>query len=338
MLICIYIIVFLLSFTGTFIIIKVAHRKNILDVPNLRSSHTEPTPRGGGLAIVLTWYLGLLGLRYLNLLEADLFYALISGSVLAVIGLLDDLYSLKPWIRMLFQVLTVIAGLYFLKGFNTIYLGSNEFTLHFIFTLIALIGAVWFVNLFNFLDGIDGYASIEAIAVASGMYIVTNNPIFLILILSVSGFLLWNWPKARIFMGDIGSTQLGYILVILGIYFNNNHELNIFGWMTLTSLFWIDATITLLRRWRNKEKLSEAHKKHAYQRIVQYGFSHQKTILFALFINIIFIVLVYLSEHEKVSYYITVLLCLVINYLIIKQIDMRFPFPGYKLPQSKQKN
>lgn len=326
MLIWLLIITVVLSFTGTFIIIKVAHEKNILDIPNVRSSHSVPTPRGGGLAIALTWYLGLCGLRYLDLIESHLFYALISGSVLAVVGLLDDLISLKPWIRILFQVFTVTTGLYFINGFNSIYLSNNEFSMPVIFTIIALIGAVWFINLFNFMDGIDGYASVEAILVASCMYLITKNPVFLILIVSVFGFLVWNWPKAKIFMGDIGSTQLGYILVILGIYFNNNHELTIFGWMTLTSLFWIDASLTLFRRWRNKEKLSQAHKKHAYQRIVQFGFSHKKTIIISIFINLLFILFVLFSERFHPGYLITIPLCILINYLIIKYIDTKFPF------------
>ena len=322
----ILIIVFLLSVLGTCQIRKIALQRNIIDIPNSRSSHTVPTPRGGGLAIVLTWYLGLLGLRYLDLIEPHLFYALLSGSILAIAGLIDDLFSLKPWIRMLFQILTVSAGLYFINGSNSIYFGHFEFFSPILFTVIAFIGAVWFINLYNFLDGIDGYASVEAILIASGMYLVTKNPVFLILIVSVLGFLIWNWPKAKIFMGDVGSTQLGYILVILGIYFNNNRELNILGWMTLTSLFWVDATLTLLRRWRNREKLSLAHKKHAYQRIVQSGFSHQKTILFAVFINLVLITLVFLSEKAIIQYFISFPLSIVINYFLIKQIDYRLPF------------
>lgn len=320
------ILIVILSFAGTFLTIRVALRKNILDVPNVRSSHSTPTPRGGGLAIVLSWYIGLIGLKYLDLIEPDLFYALISGSVLAVVGFLDDLFSIKPWIRILIQLFTVILGMYFLRGFNFLYINGFELSFPVILTVISVIGAVWFINLYNFLDGIDGYASTEAISIALGMFIITKNPIFLVLILSVLGFLIWNWPKAKIFMGDIGSTQLGYIFVILGIYFNNNQEFNILGLLILSSLFWFDASLTLLRRWRNNEKLSLAHKKHAYQRIVQSGFSHRKAILFSILVNFVFISFVVLSEKNLLPYYVTFPLCILINYLLIKQIDKRMPF------------
>ena len=326
MLTILLIIILILSFTGTFIIIKVAVKKNILDIPNIRSSHSKPTPRGGGIAIVLSWYFGLIGLKLFDLIELHLFYALLSGFLLAFISFLDDLYSIKPWIRILFQIFTVIIGISFINGFTMLYLNDLVITFPIILSIVAVIGAIWFINLYNFMDGIDGYASVEAILIASGMYLVTKNPVFLILIVSVLGFLVWNWPKAKIFMGDVGSTQLGYILVILGIYFNNNRELNILGWMTLVSLFWVDATLTLLRRWRYRERLSLAHKKHAYQRIVQSGFSHQKTILFAVFINLVFMTLVFLSEKAIIQYFISFPLSIVINYFLIKQIDYRLPF------------
>ena len=320
------ILILILSFTGTFIIIKVALKKNILDIPNDRSSHSTPTPRGGGIAIVLSWYFGLFGLKLFDLIESHLFYALLSGFLLAFISFLDDLYSIKPWIRILFQILTVIIGMFFINGFTMLYLNDLVITFPIILSIIAIIGVIWFINLYNFMDGIDGYASVEALSIALGMYFIIGDPIFLILIFSVLGFLIWNWPNAKIFMGDIGSTQLGYILVILGIYFNNNHEYNIFGWLILTSLFWFDASLTLFRKWRNNEKMSQAHKKHAYQRIVQSGFSHQKTILFAVFINLIFITLVFLSEKAIIQYFISFPLSLVINYFLIKQIDYRLPF------------
>lgn len=329
------ILIVILSFAGTFIIIKVALRRNIMDIPNIRSSHSVPKPRGGGLAIVFSWYIGLVGLKYLNLIEPNLFYALISGSLLAIVGFLDDLYSIKPWIRILFQLVTVVLGIWFLKGFTLLYL--NDFAINFpiILSLISIIAAVWFINLYNFLDGIDGYASVEAISIALGMFIITRNPVFLILILAVFGFLIWNWPEAKIFMGDIGSTQLGYILVILGIFFNNNQEFNILGLLILSSLFWVDASLTLYRRWRNKEKLTQAHNKHAYQRITQSGFSHRKTILISIFINIVFMTLAILSEKDILSYYITFPLCIIINCLLINQIDKQVPFSKNDLSQSK---
>jgi UDP-N-acetylmuramyl pentapeptide phosphotransferase/UDP-N-acetylglucosamine-1-phosphate transferase len=305
---------------------RVAVKKNIMDIPNQRSSHSQPTPRGGGLAIVASWYAGLTALRIMGLIENSLFLALISGFVLAAVSFIDDVYDIKPSIRILAQLITACAGLYFIGGMKLIYLHGLKMEYSLILSLIAVIGIVWFINLFNFLDGIDGYASMEAILVAFGMFIVTGNPTLSILIFATLGFLIWNWPKAKIFMGDIGSTQLGYILIILGIYFNNAIQLNIIGWLILTSLFWVDASVTLFRRWRNHEKLSIAHKKHFYQRIVRFGLTHKETDLWLVLVNIIFIALVYLSENNIAGYYITFPVSILFNFLIMRVIDNKFPF------------
>jgi UDP-N-acetylmuramyl pentapeptide phosphotransferase/UDP-N-acetylglucosamine-1-phosphate transferase len=320
------VIILLISYTGTYLVRKIALHKQILDIPNLRSSHTQPTPRGGGMAIVAAWYTGIFMLYYFKIIESELFFALISGFVLAFVSFLDDVITLQPWIRILFQFITVVCGLYFIDGLKILYINDFKIEMPFAVNLIIIVGAVWFINLYNFLDGIDGYASVEAIAIAAGLYMITGNLVLLILIFSVLGFLIWNWPKAKIFMGDIGSTQLGYIFVILSIYFNNNLEFNFIGFLILGSLFWFDATITLYRRWRNHEKLSEAHKKHVYQRINQYGYSHQKTIIISIFINLIFIGLVFLSERLNISYLITFSICMVLNAFIVFFVDKRFPF------------
>jgi UDP-N-acetylmuramyl pentapeptide phosphotransferase/UDP-N-acetylglucosamine-1-phosphate transferase len=320
------ILILAISYAGTFLVRKIALHKEILDIPNTRSSHTQPTPRGGGMAIVAAWYTGIFILYYFKIIESELFFALISGFVLAFVSFLDDVITLQPWIRILIQFFTVVCGLYFIDGLKILYINDFKIEMPFAVNLIIIVGAVWFINLYNFLDGIDGYASVEAIAIATGLYLITGNLVLLILIFSVLGFLIWNWPKAKIFMGDIGSTQLGYIFVILSIYFNNNLEFNFVGFLILGSLFWFDATITLYRRWRNHEKLSEAHKKHVYQRINQFGYSHQKTIIISIFINLIFIGLVFLSERLNISYFITFSICMVLNVFIVFFVDKRFPF------------
>jgi len=158
------------------------------------------------------------------------------------------------------------------------------------------------------------------------MFLIVNNPIFLLLVFTILGFLIWNWPKAKIFMGDTGSTQLGYVLIILGIYFNNSLQINFTGWLILTSLFWFDATLTLYYRWRNKEKLSQAHRKHYYQRIVQYGYSHQKVVVISIIINMVFISLVILSEKGHISYLITFPICILINVVLAHLIDKKLRF------------
>ena len=321
-----YALLALLSLLLTFLIRKIAIKKIIIDIPNERSSHTAPTPRGGGLAIVISWYIGITFLFFVNQLDKHLYLALLSGIGLAIIGIIDDVISLKPSFRLLVQAVSAISALYFLNGFEIHSIQQNNLLFNAIIWFITIIGIIWFINLFNFLDGIDAYASLEAIFIVLAIYFFVGSPLFLVLFASILGFLFWNRPKAKIFMGDVGSTQLGFILVILGIYFHNITEFNFINWLMLSSLFWFDASYTLFRRWRNNEKLSQPHKKHAYQRIVQAGFSHLKTDIYALIVNIIILFLVYLSVKIPTLTIPSFATTIVLLFVITIRIDKLFPF------------
>lgn len=316
----------IVSFILTWVIMKFSLKRNILDIPNERSSHTQPTPKGGGLAIVISWYIGITLLFLMGSLNRNLYFALLCGILLAIISLIDDLYDIKPSIRLIAQTSAAIVSLICLNGIQPLLLfGINIFP-NIILEVITIIGMVWFINLYNFLDGIDGYASVEAIMMSFALYLVAGDNVTLILIASVLGFLIWNWPKAKIFMGDVGSTQLGFILVVLGIYFHNDHSLSIIYWLILAAPFWFDATLTLYRRWRNKEKLSIAHRKHMYQRLVQSGFSHLKVDILLSVLNAILIIAVFICmKHNNLE---IPLLFLTITslYIITLYADKRKPF------------
>jgi UDP-N-acetylmuramyl pentapeptide phosphotransferase/UDP-N-acetylglucosamine-1-phosphate transferase len=316
----------ILSFSLTPFIMHLALHYKILDIPNERSSHEVPTPRGGGLAIVIAWYVGISVMFFLKDIDKQLYFTLLSGLLLAGVSIIDDLIDLKPVIRFSIQVFTAGLALCFLKGIKPISISGFEISSPLLLYPLVIIGIVWFINLFNFLDGIDGYASLEAIFISFAMFLFTGNFICIIIIAPVMGFLNWNWPKARIFMGDIGSTQLGFILIVLGLFFHNEAKLPIVLWIMLSSLFWFDATITLFRRWSNKEKLTQAHRKHAYQRIVQSGFSHRKTILFSLLINSIILALVYIAKVNEDLLIVAFLVNMIMLYSIVKLIDKRIPF------------
>lgn len=315
-----------ISFTGTVLLRKIAIKQKVLDIPTERSSHDIPTPRIGGFAILISWYLGITILFLIGQLERTLFLSLVTGIFLAVISLLDDLFSLKPIIRLIAQLITASSALFFIGGVGSISFLGTEIDNSFILNPVVLIGIIWFINLFNFLDGIDAYASLETIFIAAGIYFFVRDPILLILIFSVLGFLYWNWPKARIFMGDIGSTQLGFVVIILGIYYHKTTDFHIVYWLMLTSIFWFDATLTLIRRLINREKLSTAHKKHAYQRIVQAGFSHLKTDLYALIINAIILSVVLISYYWKALIIPGIALIVLLLYGTTRVIDKRYPF------------
>lgn len=319
-------ILFLVSFCLTYLFRLIALKKQALDLPNERSSHTVPTPRVGGLAIVLTWYIGLIGFFYYGLISAYLFYALMCGALLAIISFIDDLIEIKPVIRLIVHFVVVISAFVFLNGIRPFILPHIEINYLYITYPLAIIGMVWFINLYNFMDGINGFASIEAITIALFMYFFTFNAVNLLLVVAVLGFLFWNWPKAKIFMGDVGSTQLGFVLVVLGIYFHNEFQFSIVNWIMLAIPFWFDATFTLYRRWRNKEKLSVGHRKHVYQRIVQSGYSHFQVGLMLISLNtiIILMILLYRSyDFLKIPFFIISLLFM---YYVTRLVDKKVPF------------
>jgi UDP-N-acetylmuramyl pentapeptide phosphotransferase/UDP-N-acetylglucosamine-1-phosphate transferase len=316
----------LTSFFLTWIVLNISLKKNILDVPNERSSHSVPTPRGGGLAIVVVWYIGISALFMMGMVNRNLYFALMSGSLLAGISLIDDVIDLKPIIRLIAQTITVVVAFIFLHGIEPVSLFNKVLVPSIVLYGVTIIGMVWFVNLFNFLDGIDGYASVEAIVLAFALYLFTGINITLVLIASVIGFLIWNWPKARIFMGDVGSTQLGFILIVLGIYFHNEDKLSIIYWLILSAPFWFDATLTLFRRWRNNEILSQAHRKHIYQRLVQSGYSHLQVDIFLILINLILIFLVFICMKYSMLKVPLLFLTIIFLYLITIYTDRRKPF------------
>ena len=314
------------SFILTYFIRKIAIKKSMIDMPNERSSHTVPTPRGGGIAIALTWFLSISILYYCNQIEKPLFLALFSGLLLSIISLLDDIYTLKNKPRLLIQVLVAGLGLYFTGGFNSIDIGFIVFSNPYVLNSIAFFTIIWFINLFNFIDGIDGYASSESIFVIATLYFFSGESFLLFLLMALVGFLPWNWDKAKIFMGDVGSTLLGYTIIILLFYFHKTHVVSLFEGLIITSLFWFDATYTLIRRFLNKENVGKAHRKHAYQRMVQYGFSHQKTVLYGMGINLILFFIVLSSKQLRVLDILSLLVSVILLFTIIFIVNKKKAF------------
>jgi UDP-N-acetylmuramyl pentapeptide phosphotransferase/UDP-N-acetylglucosamine-1-phosphate transferase len=314
------------SFLLTYLIRLIALRNKIVSIPNERSLHDIPTPVGGGLAIVITWYIGITILFFYNLIDKGLYFALLSGVILAIVSFLDDIVDLKPIVRLCFHFVTAIIAFAFLGGLRQLIIPGVEFNYNFLIYPLAIVGIVWFINLFNFMDGVDGFASLEAITICLVIFILSGNIINLLLIACISGFLFWNLPKAKIFMGDVGSTQLGFILVVLGIYFHNSYQFSILNWIMLSSPFWFDATLTLYRRWRNGENLSKAHRKHAYQRIVQSGFSHMKVNIGLLLINLFVVGMILIYREIKFLQVPLFILTMLFFFLITKQVDKKVPF------------
>ncbi len=321
----IYVAFFILSLLFTWFIKNYALKKSLLAHVNERSSHTIPTPHGGGIAIALTWFFGLVYLFTCNQLDASLFYALMCGTLLSLVSYLDDVYELSPKLRLIVQALVSSAGLYALGGLSVIDVGFYTIQNQVITNGFAFIGIMWCINLYNFLDGIDGYAGSEALFLALAGWLLFGGDQFLVLSASVAGFLVWNWHRAKIFMGDVGSTLLGYTVAIFALYYQNNGY-SIFIWIILFGLFWFDATLTLYRRYKNDEKLSQAHRKHAYQRAVQSGLRHDSVVLLGLVANMILLAFGYGALKNPQWLFVWLGVTIILLYILMKIVDKRKKF------------
>ena len=317
-----YIFLFILSFLLTYLIKEHAIKNSLVAEINERSSHAVPTPHGGGIAIAITWFIGLSYLFFVNEISNSLYYALMAGIIISVVSYFDDLFELSTKVRLATQTLVAIVGLYFLGGFDNLDLFFFSIENQFLTNIFAFFMIVWFINLYNFLDGIDGYAGSEAIFLGISGFILFGGDHFLVLIAAILGFLAWNWHKAKIFMGDVGSTLLGYNIAIFSIYYANQEASNLWTWIILFGVFWFDATLTLFRRYRNGEKLSQAHKKHAYQRLNQSGWKHDKVVIYSIFVNLILLGLVFFISTK----YIAFLLSIIALYSTVKFIDFQKRF------------
>ena len=273
-------------------------RLSTLDVPNERSSHLTPTPRGGGIAFVAASLVGFLLLLLNDTLDhADLLAICCAGVIVAVAGYLDRQKISGAIIRLVFHaigaiVLVVVIGFpsqisVFDRTINTGIIGS----------LLGVVYLVWLLNLFNFMDGTDGIAASEAIFVCVAgavlnFHVLSNinfSAAAIVLAASTFGFLLYNWSPAKIFMGDVGSGYLGIVIGGLSLMAaKQQHEL-LWVWIILLAVFVSDATITLIRRLLRKQKPHVAHRSHAYQHLAIRFNSHAKVSLVVLAINAVWL-------------------------------------------------
>jgi Fuc2NAc and GlcNAc transferase len=303
MLVGLFIVALLLTGLLTGWLRRYALAASLIDIPNARSSHLLPTPRGGGLSIVIVFLLGLLSLFGLDLLTSATLWALLgSGAIVAITGFLDDHGHIAARWRLLVHFSAAAWGLYCLGGLPPVILPVPGFDavaveLGWIGQILALLYLVWLLNLYNFMDGIDGLASIEAITVCLGaalLYVLQAEvsdlwmtPVFLAV--TVSGFLVWNFPPAKIFMGDAGSGFLGMVLGLLSIQAAWIESSFLWSWLILLAVFITDATWTLFRRLLKGDKVYQAHCSHAYQYAARCYGSHKKVSLMVAAINVIWL-------------------------------------------------
>jgi len=256
----------LASLVGTGLLVRLLRRAQFLDHPNERSSHSLPTPKGGGLLLTplviagWSWWA-------LELGEPELWPLLAVAAGLCLLSWRDDLKSLPATLRLGAQGVAVALGLYLLGPQGSVTQGLLPAPLDLLFAWLAWL---WFVNLFNFMDGIDGIAGVEALSIALGLALIWTFDLALgegyalLLAAAVLGFLPWNWAPARLFLGDSGSVPLGFLLGYLLVF--AAYQGYWAAALILPAYYWTDATFTLLRRLARREKVWQAHRGHWYQR------------------------------------------------------------------------
>lgn len=287
----------LLSLIFTGVIRRYALAHSLMDVPNSRSSHLTPTPRGGGVAIVISFLLMLSLAMYLGFVSLTLFYALLgAGFSVALLGFLDDHGHINARWRLAGHFSASIWILYLFKGFPPVFLLGYEFDLGWLGHIGATFYLVWMLNLYNFMDGIDGIASAETICVCVGAavtYAITGHGLLSLAPLALAfasfGFLYWNFPRARIFMGDAGSGFLGIVLGGLSVQAAWIAPQLFWCWIILLGVFIVDSTFTLVRRLARADKVYEAHRSHAYQYASRLFGSHLPVTLTVVAINLLWL-------------------------------------------------
>ena len=272
---------------------RYALRANLLDIPNARSSHSAPTPRGGGVAFVLVFLGACAGLLAAGLLDRHLAIALLgAGLLVALLGFLDDRSGLPARLRFGGHTLAAVWVLAWIGPLPAVPVFGWVLNLGWLALALSAAYLVWSINLFNFMDGIDGIASVEAVTVCLcgavlAWWVQPQGPWPLAVLFSacVGGFLLWNFPPARIFMGDAGSGFLGLVVATLALAIGRSAPQLFWAWFILGGCFMVDATTTLVRRHRRGEKVFEAHRSHAYQYASRVHGAHRPVTLVVAAIN-----------------------------------------------------
>ncbi|CAN5720214.1 glycosyltransferase family 4 protein [soil metagenome] len=309
---------FFLTLFGIKIFLKWSKKNRILDIPNERSLHDNPTPVGGG--IVFVSILLILFLIYLIGTGKEIPWSYFGGAVLiTVVSWLDDLYSIPAVVRFIFHSLAALLVIVGLGIIDNIYLPAfGDFQIGNIIYVLWFLWIVWLINAYNFMDGIDGIAGIQAVTAGLSWaflgYLQGIEEVFFfgLLITSTSfGFLLHNWQPAKIFMGDVGSAFLGYTFAVFPLFLAGKTAGDSGTFLIVSVLFiWFfvfDTVRTFFVRLVKGEAVWKAHRRHLYQRLVIRGFSHQfVTILYgtlSVIISILTIMRLYFGFLNDVFLY-----------------------------------
>jgi Fuc2NAc and GlcNAc transferase len=279
MLFAVFALTFLVAGLLTPLLTTWAHRNDLLDIPNARSSHVVATPRIGGVALVVSVLAGLTALQAFGPgVGRDAMIVVAGASAIAALGLVDDFRPLPALTRLLVHVAVAISVVIAVQAPALAGNGASS-------TLAPYLMVVWIVgltNAYNFMDGIDGIAGIQALIAGLGwtaLALLASAPDIAVLAVAVAGasagFLLHNWHPAKVFMGDTGSGFLGFLFASIPLLLRRGHPSLLWGAVLLMWPFLFDTGFTLIRRVSRSENLLSAHRSHLYQRLVLTGRSHR---------------------------------------------------------------
>lgn len=266
---------------------RLAQRWQIYDIPNARSAHDLPIPRGGGVAIYLGLLSGaLLCGAILGVWSGEFWALLLLSALLVLLGIWDDLRGLPVALRLVAYALTCLLAVWLLLD-----------TLPWWLQLLAAFYALWLLNLFNFMDGIDAIAATEAAfvcLVAAALSLWWSGPsqyaLFCVLLAAACiGFLQWNWPPAQLFMGDAGSISIGFLLAMLSLLGEFEQALPLPCWLILLAVFITDASGTLCWRIAKGQRFTEAHSLHVYQRLSRHWGQHRRVVVAVAAFNLMWL-------------------------------------------------
>lgn len=314
---------------------KIAKNTRLMDKPNERSLHVIPTIRGGGLvfislflaAIPLLGYLEGIGLKE----QAVLFFG---AFIIALISFCDDVYNLSAKPRFVVQCIAAALISTLLRPEELDFVLFTLTNKYFIIALLFFV-TLWAINHFNFMDGLDGFCGSQALflffsyaLLFSLVHALFYQNICFILMFGLVGFLFFNFPPAKLFMGDVGSATLGFITFCLAVIAQEQYDVPIMYWFILNGLFLFDATITLIRRIVKKEKWFAAHRKHAYQRLKQYGLDTRIILLGQLCINLSFLMGILLLKKDILN--VSILLPGLLSMLFILYLFTEKLYPMFR--------
>lgn len=292
-----------MAWLGTGALRRYALQRSLMDIPNDRSSHSVPTPRGGGVAIVLACLMVWTGLFATGSVGFAFWCGILgAGLMIAITGFVDDHGHVSAGWRLVLHFFAVSWGVYWIGvGLQPSLLGWSVSSPWIVWPLVVLT-LVWLLNLYNFMDGIDGIASLEAVSVCLGIALLSLitplgagealaslTSVTLTLAAACLGFALWNFPRARIFMGDAGSGFIGLSLGVLILAYAVQNWTWFWCWMILLGVFFCDATVTLVRRLLQGFRVYEAHRTHAYQVASRRFGSHVPVTLSVVVINLLWL-------------------------------------------------